>query len=207
MTIQNRREREIQEMKQLILKTAVELFIEEGIDNVSLRRIADKIEYSPGSIYSYFKDKGEIILAIHVEGFNKLHEMQLSLNSITDPLERLSKMGEVYMKFAFENPGYYDLMFIAKTVAEKICEQEHWEAGQRSYDYLRDTVKQCIDEGYFIDTDVDSAAFAFWSIVHGMASLIIRGRCAMIPPEQIKNVVQGSLKFVNKNITVKHKEV
>ncbi len=195
MSTQDRREREIQEMQQLILKTAVELFVEEGIDNVSLRKIADKIDYSPGSIYSYFKDKGEIILAIHTEGFNKLYEMQRSLDNISDPLERLSKMGEVYMKFALENPDYYDLMFIAKSVGEKICEEDKgWEAGQRSYEYLRNTVKQCVDEGYFIDTDVDSAAFAFWGVVHGMASLIIRGRCAMIPPEQINNIVQGSLK-------------
>jgi AcrR family transcriptional regulator len=199
MGIEDRKEREKEKMRQLIVKTAMNLFIEEGIDNVSLRRIADKIEYSPGSIYSYFKDKGEIIHAIHTEGFEKLYKLQKTLDSETNSIEKLSKMGELYMKFALENPGYYDLMFIAKGVAAKIYEKQEWDVGQRSYDYLKETVKQCIEQGFMIESDIDAATFAMWSFVHGMASLIIRGRCAMIPEEQIKQIVKGSLRFINKN--------
>jgi AcrR family transcriptional regulator len=199
MGIEDRKEREKGEMRQLIIKTAMDLFIDEGIDNVSLRKIAEKIEYSPGSIYSYFKDKGEIIHAIHTEGFEKLYALQKTLDGETNPIEKLSKMGEMYMKFALENPGYYDLMFIAKGVAAKIFEKQEWDVGQRSYDYLRDTVKQCIEMGYMIETDTDAATFAIWSFVHGMASLIIRGRCAMIPEEQVKQIVKGSLHFIHNN--------
>ncbi len=100
------------------------------------------------------------------------------------------------MKFALENKDYYDLMFIAKGVAEKIYEKQEWDVGQRSYDYLRDTVKACIDNGNIKNTDVDSATFAIWGFVHGMASLIIRGRCAMMPEEAIEHVVKGSLQFM-----------
>ena len=203
MASEDRKERDKDRMKQLILKTALKLFNEEGIENVSLRNIADRIEYSPGTIYSYFKDKGEIIHAIHNEGFEMLYAQQKALDDISNPIEKLYKMGEIYMKFAMENPDYYDLMFIAKGVAAKIFEKKEWDAGQRSYDYLRDTVAKCIEEGYMIKTDTDSAAFAMWSFVHGMASLIIRGRCAMIPEEQIKAMVQGSLNFINKNLTSK----
>ncbi|MBL8015852.1 MAG: helix-turn-helix transcriptional regulator, partial [Ignavibacteria bacterium] len=64
MGTEDRKEREKLEMRQLIVKTAMQLFIEKGMENVSIRAIAEKIEYSPGSIYSYFKDKGEIIHAI-----------------------------------------------------------------------------------------------------------------------------------------------
>lgn len=206
MGIEDRKEREREEMRQLIIKTAMKLFIGEGMDNVSLRKIADKIEYSPGSIYSYFKDKGEIIHAIHTEGFEKLYALQRTLDNVADPLEKLSKMGELYMQFALENKDYYDLMFIAKGVAAKINEKQEWDVGQRSYDYLRETVKACIEKGYMIKTDIDAATFAIWSFVHGMASLIIRGRCAMIPEEQVKNIVKGSLQFVYNNINSKFKE-
>ena len=205
MGTEDRKEREKLEMKHRIVKTAMQLFIDEGIDNVSIRKIADKIEYSPGSIYSYFKDKGEIIHEIHTEGFEKLYALQRTLDNITDPQEKLMKMGAMYMKFALENKDYYDLMFIAKGVAQKICEKQEWDVGQRSYDYLRETVKECIEKGYLVQSDVDAATFAMWSIVHGMASLIIRGRCAMIPEDQIKNIVQGSLGFINANITSKIK--
>jgi AcrR family transcriptional regulator len=206
MGIGDRKEREKQEMKHLIIKTAMQLFIEEGIDNVSIRKIADKIEYSPGSIYSYFTDKGEIIHAIHTEGFEKLYALQRTLDDVLDPLEKLSKMGELYMKFAMENKDYYDLMFIAKGIAAKIYEKQEWDVGQRSYDYLRETVKGCIEKGYMIETDTDAATFAIWSFVHGMASLIIRGRCSMIPEEHVKNIVKGSLQFVYNNINSKFKE-
>lgn len=199
MGTEERKEREKLEMQQKIVKTAMRLFIKEGIDNVSMRKIADKIEYSPGALYSYFKDKGEIIHAIHTEGFEKLYTLQRSLDNITDPFERLALMGKLYMQFALENPDYYDLMFIAKGVAEKIYEKQEWDVGQRSYDYLRETVKECIEQGYLVNSDVDSATFAIWGFVHGMAALIIRGRCAMMPEETIKQIVQGSLKFMYAN--------
>ena len=64
----------------------------------------------------------------------------------------------------------------------------------------RNCCKACIEKGYIIDTDIDAATFAMWGFVHGMASLIIRGRCAMMPDEAVKHILKGSLKFVNENI-------
>lgn len=204
MGTEERKEREKLEMQEKIVKTAMKLFIKEGIENVSMRKIADKIEYSPGAIYSYFKDKGEILHAIHNEGFEKLYALQKSLDTIADPYERLSKMGRLYMQFAFDNPDYYDLMFIAKGVAEKISEKNEWDAGQRSYDSLKNTVKECIEQNLLPGSDVDAATFALWGFVHGMASLIIRGRCAMIPDEQIKHMVNGSLEFMYKDLNYRN---
>lgn len=196
MGTEDRKEREKKEMRQLIIKTAMQLFIEKGMENVSIRAIADKIEYSPGSIYSYFKDKGEIIHAIHTEGFEKLYALQRTLDDVENPVEKLAQMGRLYMKFALENKDYYDLMFIAKGVAEKITEKQEWEVGQRSYNYLRDTVQACIERGYINDKNVDAVTFGIWGFVHGMAALIIRGRCAMMPEEFIEQTVNGSLHFM-----------
>lgn len=99
------------------------------------------------------------------------------------------------MKFALENPDHYDLMFIARGVAEKISEKNEWDVGNRSYQYLRDNVKDCIEQGYLAKADFDAATFAIWSLVHGMAALIIRGRCAMLPDEAVDNMVNGGLQF------------
>ncbi len=196
MSSEDRKEREKQEMRRLIIKTAMQLFIDKGMENVSIRAIAEKIEYSPGSIYSYFKDKGEIIHAIHTEGFEKLYVLQKTLDDIKNPVDKLAQMGELYMKFALENKDYYDLMFIAKGVAEKIYEKQEWDVGNRSYDYLRDTVKDCIEQGYINDPNVDAVTFGIWGFVHGMAALIIRGRCAMMPEDVIQQTVKGSLNFM-----------
>ncbi|HMT12227.1 MAG TPA: TetR/AcrR family transcriptional regulator [Ignavibacteria bacterium] len=206
MGTEDRKEREKLEMRQLIVKTAMQLFIENGIENVSVRAIAEKIEYSPGSIYSYFKDKGEIIHAIHTEGFEKLYALQKTLDDVKDPAEKLRRMGRLYMQFALENKDYYDLMFIAKGVAEKISEKQEWDVGQRSFNYLRDNVKDLIDLGLIKNADVDSATFAIWGYVHGMAALIIRGRCAMLPDEVVKNMTEGSLHFMYESLFQNNKQ-
>lgn len=200
MSIVERKVREREEMRKLIMAKSLELFLEEGIENVTIRRIAEKIEYSPATVYLYFKDKGEIINALHVEGFEKLYSMQVSLNSISDPIERLRQQGRVYIKFALENPGYYDLMFIAKSIAEDISETNLWDVGERSYQYLRDNVQDCINHGYFGNTNIDAASFAMWSIVHGMVSLMIRKRCLMMPQDKMEYIINEGMEFIFKGI-------
>jgi len=195
MGIGERKQREKEVMQELILTTAMQLFINEGIENVSIRMIAEKIEYSPATIYLYFKDKGEILHALHTQGFEMLYSLQQSLDNETNPLVKLQKMGRLYMKFALEHPDHYDLMFIARGVAEKISEKKEWDVGNRSFQYLMDNVKDCIEQGYLAKADLIAATFAIWSIVHGMAALIIRGRCVMLPDEVVTNMVNGGLQF------------
>lgn len=195
MGIDERKQREKEEKRELILNTAMHLFVDEGIRNVSIRKIAEKIEYSPATIYLYFKDKGEILHALRNRGFEKLYSLQLTLDSIDNPAEKLKQMGVLYMKFALENRDYYDLMFIAKGVIEKIYEKKTTDAGIKSFQYLMDTVNECIENGCYAKADLWAATFAVWSLVHGMAALIIRGRCTMIPDDVINNIVDGGLRF------------
>ncbi len=196
MGISERKERKKKEMRNIILETAMKLFLEKGFLNVSIRRIAEKIEYSPATIYLYYKDKNEILYDLHALGFEKLYSMQKKLLAIKDPFERLYEHARVYISFAMKNPEYYDLMFIMRGPAEKIKEKEHWETGLRAFDFLRENVKECIDAGYLPAVNPDVAAFALWSFTHGMVSLVIRERCIMIPDEQIKNVIQEALDFM-----------
>jgi len=195
MGIGERKQREKEKMQEQILKAAMQLFISEGIENVTIRMIAEKIEYSPATIYLYFKDKGEILHALHTQGFEKLYALQCRLDNEKNPLVKLQKMGKLYMKFALENPDHYDLMFIARGVGEKISEKKEWDVGNRSFQYLMDNVKECIEHGYLVKADLFAATFAIWSVVHGMAALIIRGRCAMLPDEIVTNMVNGGLQF------------
>lgn len=182
--------------RRLILQSAMKLFTREGYENISLRHIAKEIDYSPAAIYRYFKDKNEILHALHTEGFELLYAEQQKVLAIADPVERLQQHGEVYIRFALENPEYYDLMFIVRGPAETIRETKEWEVGLRSYDCLRQNVQACIAAGTLPDIHPDVAAFSLWSHVHGMASLVIRDRCVMFPPEAMQQIVQGAHHFV-----------
>jgi AcrR family transcriptional regulator len=193
MSLKERKEREKKKLRGLILKAAMRLFAQEGYERITIRRIAEEIEYSPATIYLHFGGKDEILYALHAEGFEKLYERQQAVLAIKDPLERLLKQGEVYVSFGLENPEYYDLMFIMRGTAKRISEDREWDIGLRSYGFLKANVEECMEAGLLPGTDPDVATFSLWSHVHGMVSLIIRGRCIMFSEEELPSIVQGAL--------------
>jgi len=196
MGIIERKEKEKKEMRTFILRTAMGLFLEEGFDKVTIRRIAGKIEYSPATIYLYFKDKGEILLALHNEGFDKFYKKQRTTLSEKDPWKRLRKHAGAYLSFALANPEYYQLMFIMRVTPEEMEKKENYAICLRSFEFLKDNIQECIEAGYLPRADVDTASFAFWSLIHGMASLIIRKRVVMVPDDYIRPVVEQAIDFM-----------
>jgi AcrR family transcriptional regulator len=200
MGIRERKERGKRDVRKRILETAMKLFLEEGFEKVTIRRIAEAIEYSPAAIYLHFKDKDEILYALHSEGFDALYEQQMAILSIKDPLKRLRRHGEIYLTFALDKPEYYDLMFIMKNPAKKIKEQKAWDVGLRSYEFLRNNVQDCIEAGVLPMADVDVATFSLWAHVHGIASLIIRGRCIMFPEDHLKAIAKGAIDFMMRKL-------
>lgn len=205
MGTSHRKTREKEAKRERILKTAMELFLDEGFENVSMRKIAERIEYSPASVYLHFKDKDELLHALHLQGFEKLFSMQTTAADVKDPLERLKAHGRVYMKFALENPEYYDLMFIKRGAGRKILESKEWYVGHRSYELLKDNVRDCMQKELIYEADLESATFALWSFVHGMASLIIRQRCIMLPENQLDSVIENSINFITDSLVSKRK--
>ncbi|MGO9951895.1 MAG: TetR/AcrR family transcriptional regulator [Dissulfurispiraceae bacterium] len=199
MGIAERRERDAKQMKTRILDTAMKLFLENGFENVTIRRIAAKIEYSPATIYLYYKDKNDILYALHSNGFEMLHERQLKVVAMRNPWKRLREHGRLYLSFALENPEYYDLMFIMRGPAKKIKEKEKWESGLRSYNLLKENVRQCMDAGYLNKGNPDVASLAFWSLTHGLASLVIRKRCIMFPEDQIEHIIEQARNYIMDN--------
>jgi len=179
MGITERRKKEKADMTQSILDAALSLFIEQGYDNVSIRKIAEKIEYSPSTIYLYFEDKDAIFFELHNSGFTELYKHQLEVQNIHDPKERLLAHGRAYLNFAFEHQEYYDIMFIVRSPGKFIDKYKNWECGDRAYNLLIQNVKECIEAGYFRDQKPEGVAFLLWSAMHGMASLLIRKRLTL----------------------------
>src|SRR6184192_207432 len=112
MSIAERKLEEKQEMHKRILNGARKVFLEKGYEQASMRNIANEINYSPGSLYFYFKDKSEIFHELHREGFQLLLNQLKVLDKVADPFERLKANGRVFIQFAKENKDYYNLMFI-----------------------------------------------------------------------------------------------
>src|SRR5437660_10594166 len=99
MGVKERREREKSETRDKILDAARELFVTEGFEGVSMRRVAEKIEYSPTAIYVHFADKNELFHELCREDFARLQEVMTSPSMAVDPVERLRQIGRNYVEF------------------------------------------------------------------------------------------------------------
>src|SRR5579872_4774348 len=133
MVVKERKARDREEMRETILQSAHQLFVDKGFEDVSIRNIAEAIEYSPATIYLYFKDKNEIFYALHGEAFKKFNTYMLELGTIKDPFKRLIRMGEKYMEFTFEFPKYYDIMFIMQAPMDCDDNSQEWKEGESAH--------------------------------------------------------------------------
>ena len=178
MSTAERKAREKEALKALILQGAKKLFIEKGIEQTTIRNIADEIDYSVGTVYVYFRDKNAILHDLHSIGFQELGGYFKKLFAIEDPMERLKKIGQVYIKFALENSEMYDLMFNLKAPMEFLesSEKEGWNEGVETFNSLKTTVEQCMERGHFTGHLAEPLSFMMWSLVHGMCCLEIRQR-------------------------------
>jgi len=200
MGISERKEKEKADLRKSILDAARDLFLEKGFEHTSIRNIAERIEYSPTTIYLYFKDKDSIFLELHNEGFQILGQQMYALTQVEDPMERLKAMGRMYVHFAKENPGYYDLMFVQNAPMDCLNE-EKWEAGSSAFDVLKLTVQQCMDKGYLPFDDAEMGAFSIWSTMHGMCTLQFRNRCMVLSENKQEHALEIGLNEFIKLLT------
>lgn len=194
MAISDRKEREKEEKKQLIIKTATKLFREHGFEKVSLRNIAEAIEYSPTMIYLYFKDKNELFYYLHAEGFRMLRQrFEAEITHITDAWQRFAKLGEVYIAFGLENPEYYELMFMMAAPLQTEVTEEVWHEGFMTHTCLEVEVQNCIQHGYFKGHNYRVLSLMIWCQVHGLVSLHIKDRMKMYSEEERASIMHKSL--------------
>jgi AcrR family transcriptional regulator len=178
MTITERRERERTETRDLILDAARELFISEGYEGVSMRKVAEKIEYSPTAIYVHFPNKQDLFLELCHSDFRKLAETFTRLEQLPDPVERLRRLGMAYVEFGLQNPQHYRMMFM--TSHPPLPEKDETKMGkgnpeEDAYAFLRHCVQKAIDAGAFWAdlSDADLIAQTLWAATHGVLALHI----------------------------------
>lgn len=195
MGVKERKERDKLEMREKILQSAHQLFLERGFEEISIRSIAEAIEYSPATIYLYFKDKNEIIHALHQDGFRLLNEHFQHLGQFADPFERLLQMGRAYIKFATSNPDIYDLLFMKSEPMEHVasCLDEEWKEGDSAFDALLQTIMQCQHQGYFKGFEPHSFAMMIWSSIHGLCSLHISDHLGHVKEVRTNKVSQDEV--------------
>jgi AcrR family transcriptional regulator len=175
MGVQERRTRQKEYLRQEILDAARVLFAREGVESVSMRKIAERIEYSPGTIYLYFNDKNEILKTLCDETFSKLHQkIQAIRDDRSEPLNSLRRGLRAYIEFGLQNPNHYMVTFVlAGRALHENQRDQVLDSGLRCFDNLRGMVRRCIEEGLFRIDDIEEASQVLWAGVHGITTLLI----------------------------------
>jgi len=178
MGVKERREREKSEVRDKILDAARELFLTEGYEGVSMRKVADRIEYTPTTIYGYFADKEDLFRQLCHEDFAKLAEVFQGASISGDPVERMRQIGKLYTDFGLHYPNHYKLMFMTPHPAGELDEVDEEIKGNPevdAYAFLKATVQEAIDQGAFLDEyqDAELISQTMWAGVHGVIALHI----------------------------------
>jgi AcrR family transcriptional regulator len=173
MGSKQRRARAKEGLREEILDAARALFVKEGYESVSIRKIADKIEYAPGTLYLYFRDKAEILDRICEETFSKLLQKMKAIHDDTaPPLDKLRRGLRTYILFGLENPNHYVVTFVqAKIHLESKSVFET--TGREAFACLRQGVQECVDAGELVSDDADELAQTMWAGIHGLTSVLI----------------------------------
>jgi AcrR family transcriptional regulator len=175
MGIAERKERQKAELREQILVAAREIVLEQGFEQLSMRKIAEAIEYSPATIYLHFASRDEIALELVREGFADMLAALGPATLLADPIERLRDIGRRYVRFGLENPLTYRLIFMEdpKFSNSVIAQQldAPGEPGNIAFEVLERTVEELVANGIFRPIDPEVASQLLWSGVHGMVSL------------------------------------
>jgi AcrR family transcriptional regulator len=170
-----RREREREEIRTRILDAARELFANEGVESVTMRRIADRIEYSPTAIYFHFRDKDALLAELCDYDFRNFAQGFAEIARIPDPIERLRAAGLAYVDFGVRNPSHYRLMFMTPKDTKANLESKG-NPEEDAYAFLKGVVGELQAKGLLRDelnADPDLAAQVIWSAMHGVVALEI----------------------------------
>lgn len=182
MGSQERREREREELRDKIINAARDLFVAEGYEAVTMRRIADKIEYSPTAIYLHFKDKTALLGELVLRDYSAFSSHLQRIARVEDPIERLRRMSRAYIDFGLAHPNHYRLLFInpsppaASTpdVSEKMS-QLKGDPQRDGYAFLKEGVSDAIAARRLRPElkDPELVSQTIWAGVHGLVALLI----------------------------------
>ena len=172
MGLAERKERDKQELRDLILLKAKEIIIRDGQDKLSIRKIATEIEYSPATIYLYFQDKDEILYQMMQKGFELLANEMQEIFKEASAVKRVFHIGKAYVDFGMNHPDWYDLMFNSEAPMKHIerCRAE-WGHGIAIFEFLVATCDEACKEQQVDHCDARLTALQLWSTVHGLVSL------------------------------------
>ena len=170
MSAKAKREQNRRELRALILDAAREAVVRNGVENLSMRKLAQAIGYSPGTLYLHFKDKDELLHCVVEESFARLLDALQQIQDRDGGIEALRRKLRVYVDFGLRHPHHYHFAFMMRPVDNRRSRRS---VPHEAFDELRNAVRECVERKQFREVDVETTSQALWAAIHGITSLLI----------------------------------
>lgn len=168
-------------LRRSLLDASLALIEADGLEGFSMREVARRAGVSHQAPYHHFTDREAILAAIVAEGFEHLRDRSLAaLEGVSDPAGRFTAIGKAYLDFALNNPAHFKLMFRSELVREDKYEDTK-ECAQGAFDVL---VRVAGDVAKRSGQAEHLVVLAGWSMVHGLATLMLEGKLDKALPVQ-----------------------
>ena len=165
------------DLKNALIEAGAEILSKEGVNGLSLRKVARKAGVSHAAPYAHFPDKQTLIAAISTEGYRMLYEqLDAAVQRYRDdPLRQLVEAAWAYISFALSDPAHFKVTFSGVVEKEKDY-PAYVELSKKSFGLVVQTVAACQVAGVLKPGPADATAVSVWSLVHGFASLLLEGQ-------------------------------
>jgi AcrR family transcriptional regulator len=180
------------DLKNALIRAGVEILSKEGIEGLSLRKVAQRAGVSHSAPYSHFPDKQSLIAAISTEGFNQLYnELDAAILAYPkNPKKQLQQGARAYVQFALNNTDTFKIMFSGVLEKEKDY-PAFVEISSKTFQRVVDVVRACQEARLLRSTSAEMMAVAVWGQVHGIISLALEGQIphAVLDGQKLEDVV------------------
>jgi AcrR family transcriptional regulator len=165
-----RRAQHRKELRTEILDAAREIFVKNGFEGFSMRKLARSVGYSPAAIYLHFESKEELFDVLVEESFAHLHErLEVLLQERgKDPVQQLKRGLRLYVEWGLGHPNEYNIAFVVRNPSKRPYKTH------QAFDVARSLVKRCVAGSRAGPREVESRTQALWAATHGVTSLLIQ---------------------------------
>ena len=175
-----------------ILTRACELYLEDGVEAVSMRRLARDLGVTAPALYRHYHSREEMLLDVVAEAYRRLSERLYGALSGRTPAERLLLAGQAYLDFALDQPKYYEMLYTpAHTLGAEAFPEQVTEQVASVGRFFNDRVRECIDAGLFQPLDPADVSGTLWAHAHGLISIYLRG-CLDMDAEEFRRHYRAS---------------
>ncbi len=189
-------------LKEALIEAAQRFIAERGLGGFTLADAAKLVGVTPAALYRHFRGREALVAEVAFRGFTQLTErLGRALKSDGTPLERFTRMGEAYLAFAEQEPGFYAAMFSAKPADGEACATDpkgEKSSGDNAFDFLVHALSETFPEG-FKGVDARFIAIEVWALSHGIATLDAAGQLPRGPgmPDKYELLRAGVLALVH----------